>query len=196
MAARALLQAPRPAVLDHAGSAKRRSARVKLAETRAPATAARPRGRAYDRFDRGASGEHPIQRPGVGSTAYPAHIMASRPLHDSARIAAPALEKMRANNADTIREIEDAIAAHDVVVVGMAQNPHVKNVRKALDEAGVKFQYLEYGSYFSEWKKRLAIKLWSGWPTFPQVYVKGELIGGEDLTKEAITRGDLKPYAK
>ena len=103
---------------------------------------------------------------------------------------------MTAFHGDTLREIEDALRAHDVVVVGMSQNPHVKNVRKALDEAGVPFHYLEYGSYLSEWKKRLAIKMWSGWPTFPQVYVKGELIGGEDLTKEAIARGDLASYKR
>ena len=122
--------------------------------------------------------------------------MAARPLHDSSRIAGPVLDKMTSFHAETIREVEDAIKANDVVVVGMAQNPHVKNVRKALDEAGVKFHYLEYGSYFSEWKRRLALKMWSGWPTFPMVFVKGELIGGEDLTKAAITRGDLKAYAK
>ena len=103
---------------------------------------------------------------------------------------------MTANHADTLREVEDAIKAHDVVVVGMSQNPHVRKVRAALDEAGVPFHYLEYGSYFSEWSRRLAIKMWSGWPTFPQVYVKGELIGGEDLTKEAIARGDLASYKK
>jgi monothiol glutaredoxin len=120
--------------------------------------------------------------------------MAERPLHDSSRIAGAVLDKMTAFHSDTIREIEDAIAAHDVVVVGMSQNPHVKNVRKALDAAGVKFHYLEYGSYFSEWKRRLAIKMWSGWPTFPMVFVKGELIGGEDLTKAALERGDLKAY--
>jgi glutaredoxin-related protein len=118
--------------------------------------------------------------------------MASRPLHDPARIAAPALEKMTSFHADALREVEDAIKSHDVVVVGMSQNPHVKNVRKALDAAGVKFHYLEYGSYLSEWKKRLAIKMWSGWPTFPMVFAKGELIGGEELTKAAIARGDLK----
>jgi monothiol glutaredoxin len=112
--------------------------------------------------------------------------MAPRPLHDPTRVAAPALAKMTSFHADTIREIEEAVRTHDVVVVGMSQNPHVRNVRKMLDEAGVKFEYLEYGSYLSEWKKRLAIKLWSGWPTFPQVFVKGELIGGEDLTKAAI----------
>lgn len=117
--------------------------------------------------------------------------MTTRPLHDSTKIAGPALEKMTSAHAGTLEEVAAALKSHDVVVVGMAQNPHVKNVRKALDEASVKFHYLEYGSYFSEWSKRLAIKMWSGWPTFPQVFVKGELIGGEDLTKAAIARGDL-----
>ena len=74
----------------------------------------------------------------------------------------------------------------------MAQNPHVKNVRKALTEAGIEFEYLEFGSYFSAWKQRLALKLWSGWPTFPQVFVRGTLIGGEDLTKAAIANGTLR----
>jgi monothiol glutaredoxin len=122
--------------------------------------------------------------------------MAARPLHDPSRIAPGVLEKMTSFHGDTVREVDDAIKAHDVVVVGMAQNPFVKKVRKALDEAGVKFHYLEYGSYLSEWKKRLALKMWSGWPTFPMVFVKGELLGGEDLTKAAIARGDLKAYAK
>lgn len=92
----------------------------------------------------------------------------------------------------TLREISDAIAKDDVVVVGMAQNPFVKKARAALGEAGVPFTYLEYGSYLSEWKRRLAIKMWSGWPTFPQVFVRGKLIGGFDLTKAAIADGSLK----
>src|SRR5207237_63883 len=91
---------------------------------------------------------YPSERVGVSSAA-----MAARPLHDPARIASPVLDKMTSFHGDTVREVEDAIKAHDVVVVGMAQNPHVKNVRKALDAAGVKFHYLEYGSYLSEWKK-------------------------------------------
>lgn len=114
------------------------------------------------------------------------------PRLDVSAIAEPALEKMRGFHADVIREIESALSKNDVVVVGMAQNPHVKKVRQALDEASVAYEYLEYGSYFSEWKKRLAIKLWSGWPTFPQVFVKGVLLGGEDLTKAAIADGSLK----
>jgi monothiol glutaredoxin len=94
-------------------------------------------------------------------------------------------------HADVVREVETTVQRDPVVVVGMAQNPHVKNVRKALTEAKIPFTYLEYGSYFSEWKKRLAIKLWSGWPTFPQVFVRGVLLGGEDLTKAAIADGSL-----
>lgn len=103
-----------------------------------------------------------------------------------------AAKKMSALHPETIKEIEEAIANNAVVVVGMAQNPHVKNVRSALREAGIDFKYLEYGSYLSEWKRRLTIKMWSGWPTFPQVFVRGVLIGGEDLTKAAIADGTLK----
>jgi glutaredoxin-related protein len=115
-----------------------------------------------------------------------------RPVLAPARVHAAAAAKIAELHAETIKEIEDAVAKHAVVVVGMAQNPHVKNVRKALSEAGIDFHYLEYGSYFSEWRRRLAIKLWSGWPTFPQVFVRGVLIGGEDLTKAAIADGTLR----
>ncbi len=70
------------------------------------------------------------------------------------------------------------------------------SVRKALAAAGIDFKYLEYGSYFSSWKPRLAIKLWSGWPTFPQVFVKGELLGGEELTVGAIADGSAREDAR
>jgi glutaredoxin-related protein len=116
----------------------------------------------------------------------------SRPLLAIDHIDGPALDKISAFHPETIREIEDALGSNTLVVVGMAQNPHVRGVRKALDEAGLAYKYLEYGSYFSEWKRRLAIKLWSGWPTFPQVFIHGRLLGGEDLTKAAIADGSLK----
>lgn len=118
--------------------------------------------------------------------------MSQRPQFDPSNISPAVLEKMERFHADTVKEVADAIAKHAVVVVGMAQNPHVRNVRKALDEARVDYHYLEYGSYFSEWKRRLAIKLWTGWPTFPMVFVRGQFIGGEDLTKEALADGTLK----
>lgn len=115
-----------------------------------------------------------------------------RPLLAQSRVAPPAARQMASFHADVVQEVERTVAEHPVVVVGMAQNPHVKNVRKALQRAGVELEYLEYGSYFSGWRKRLAIKLWSGWPTFPQVFVRGVLLGGEDLTVAALADGSLQ----
>lgn len=95
-----------------------------------------------------------------------------------------AQESMAKFHADVVDEVEKAVGAHEWVVVGMRQNPVVKKARRVLDARGVKYHYIEHGSYLSEWKKRLAIKLWSGWPTFPQVFHKGVLIGGAaDLEK-------------
>jgi glutaredoxin-related protein len=116
----------------------------------------------------------------------------TRPQHDPSRIAPDALGKMSGFHADVVERVARAVADQPVVIVGMSQNPHVKNVKTALSAAGFTFTYLEFGSYFSSWRERLAIKLWSGWPTFPQVFVRGVLIGGEDLTKAALADGSLR----
>ena len=107
-------------------------------------------------------------------------------------VAPEAQQKIDAFHADVVHEVADAVGRHAVVVVGMAQNPHVRRARRLLADASIAFEYLEYGSYLSAWQKRLAIKLWSGWPTFPQVFVHGVLIGGADLTHAAIDDGSLK----
>ena len=51
--------------------------------------------------------------------------------------------------------------------------------------AGIAHHYLEYGSYFSEWRRRNALKMWTGWPTFPMVFVKGALVGGAERARAA-----------
>lgn len=40
---------------------------------------------------------------------------------------------------------------------------------------------------------REALKVYSSWPTFPQLYVKGELIGGSDILVEMYQAGELQP---
>lgn len=92
---------------------------------------------------------------------------------------------------DIVNEVQAAIASHDVVVVGMAQNPFPKRARRALTEAGIAHHYLEYGSYLSAWRRRNALKMWSGWPTFPMVFVRGTLIGGTHETRALIASGEL-----
>jgi glutaredoxin-related protein len=111
---------------------------------------------------------------------------------DRARIAGPAQKHLAKFHPDVVAEVRAAIDAHDVVVVGMALNGHVRKVKAALDDANVGYHYLEYGGYASEWRRRLALKLWTGWPTFPMVFVKGTLVGGEDLTKAALADGSLQ----
>jgi len=83
------------------------------------------------------------------------------------------------------------VAAHDVVVVGMKQNPFPRRALKARTEAKIPFHYLEYGSYFNTWRRRTALKLWTGWPTFPMIFVKGVLIGGAQEASKLIESGEL-----
>lgn len=118
--------------------------------------------------------------------------MAARPQLPEARIAPEAIAQMASFHEQVVREVEEAIASNDVVVVGMRQNPFPRKARKLLDEAGVPYRYLEYGSYLGGWKPRLALKLWSGWPTFPQVFVKGVLVGGAAEVAKALSDGSLK----
>ena len=101
-------------------------------------------------------------------------------------------DKIAGDHADIIAEVERAIAVHDVVVVGMKTNPFPRRARRALAAAGVAHHYLEYGSYFAEWRRRNALKMWTGWPTFPMVFVKGTLVGGASDLDKLIAGGELK----
>ncbi len=101
-------------------------------------------------------------------------------------------EKVANDRSDIVREVQAATEAHAVVVVGMAVNPFPKKARRALDAAGVPYHYLEYGSYLSEWRRRNALKMWTGWGTFPMVFVRGTLIGGADALAKLISNGELK----
>lgn len=95
-------------------------------------------------------------------------------------------------HADVVDQVRKSIAENDIVVVGMAWNPHVPKARKALDEAGLQHTYLEFGNYLSGWKQRLALKIWAGWPTFPMVFVKGTLVGGNTDVRAALADGSLR----
>ena len=102
----------------------------------------------------------------------------SRPIFDTSKIAPMVLEKMKADQSPVIDEVSSAIASNKVVVVGMKGNPHCSKAVKALQNADIIHCYLEYGSYFAEWRKRLSLKLWLGYKTFPMVFINGEFIGG------------------
>jgi monothiol glutaredoxin len=115
----------------------------------------------------------------------------TRPILDEARIHPAIRQGISEKHADIIREVQDAIASNDVVVVGMAQNPFPKKARKALDAISAPYKYLEYGSYWSEWRRRTALKMWTGWQSFPMVFIKGVLVGGADDLQRLIDSGEF-----
>lgn len=115
----------------------------------------------------------------------------ARSILDEAHIHPTIRGKVAGLHADIVREVQEAIAANAVVVVGLAWNPHVAKARRVLDAAGIAHRDLQYGNYLGPWRRRNALKLWTGWPTFPMVFVKGVLVGGAaDLGKLAAS-GEL-----
>lgn len=107
----------------------------------------------------------------------------------------PAIENEVGGSADyrnTVDAVEKAINEHAIVIVGMAHNPFPKKARQLLDAQGLAYHYLEYGNYLSEWKRRGALKMWSGWQTFPMVFINGQLIGGFSDLKKLADSGELK----
>jgi monothiol glutaredoxin len=124
------------------------------------------------------------------SIAMSRQILAETQIHPAIR------EKIESYNTDIVGEVKAAIAANDIVVVGMTQNPFPKKARKILDAQQLAYRYLEYGSYLKGWRRRGALKMWTGWPTFPMVFVKGMLVGGADDLQRLIDSGELEKMAR
>ncbi len=116
-----------------------------------------------------------------------------RPLLAADHVASTVKEQVASFHRGVVDEVARAVASHPVVVVGMKQNPVVKKARRLLEAEGVAYEYLEYGSYLSGWKPRLAIKLWAGFPTFPMVFLDGTLVGGAAEIEKLRVEGKLKP---
>lgn len=115
----------------------------------------------------------------------PRSVLAEDRIHPAIR------DKIADYKADVVKQVQDAVATNDIVVVGMKQNPFPKKARKLLDAAGLAYKYLEYGSYLGSWRTRMVIKMWTGWPTFPQVFVKGVLVGGANDLERLLKSGEL-----
>lgn len=115
----------------------------------------------------------------------------SRPILDDAQLHPAIRERVANNHADIVAEVQAAVAANRVVVVGMRQNPAPKKARRLLDAQGTPYAYLEYGSYFSQWRRRNALKMWTGWPTFPMIFIDGVLIGGFTDLERLVEKGEF-----
>lgn len=115
----------------------------------------------------------------------------SRNILDEAHIHPAVRAQVSGYHADLVAEVQAAVAANKVVVVGMALNPFPRKARKILDGLGTPYQYLGYGSYLSNWRPRTALKMWTGWSTFPMIFVNGTLIGGANDLQRLIESGEF-----
>jgi len=116
--------------------------------------------------------------------------MARMILHES-KIHPSIQQVVNDNQRDIVEEVRKAVEENAVVVVGMGQNPYCKKARKTLNSRGINHKYLEYGNYLNTWRRRNALKMWTGWPTFPMVFIQGVLIGGNSDLNELANTGKL-----
>src|SRR6478735_4823702 len=118
--------------------------------------------------------------------------MSVREIFPGAKVHPKISDKIASYRKEQVDQVKSLIAAHRVLVVGMAQNPFPKKARRLLDSQGIAYEYLGIGSYLSEWKKRLVLKMWTGWPTFPMIFIDGTLIGGFEDLVPLVEGGELK----
>ena len=95
---------------------------------------------------------------------------------------------------DANARIAEIVSANDVVLFmkGSPRFPQCGFSSKAvaiLDHLGV-----AYGSVdvLQDQEVRQGIKAYSDWPTIPQLYVKGEFVGGSDIMMEMYEAGELQ----
>ena len=78
---------------------------------------------------------------------------------------------------------------YSVLTSLMPQCGFSNNVVQVLHSLGVSFETFDV---LSDMEIRQGIKEFSSWPTIPQVYVKGEFMGGSDILIEMYNAGELK----
>jgi monothiol glutaredoxin len=95
---------------------------------------------------------------------------------------------------DVVERIKQQIAAHPVVLFmkGTPDFPQCgfsAQTVAALRACGAEFTHV---NIFEDPELREALKSYSKWPTYPQLYVKGELLGGCDIALEMYRSGELR----
>jgi len=95
---------------------------------------------------------------------------------------------------DVNERIEEQLKAHDVLLYmkGTPDFPQCGfsgQTVAALNAIGKPFAFV---NIFEDQEIREGLKVYSNWPTFPQLYVNGELIGGSDIVVEMYNSGELQ----
>ena len=101
-----------------------------------------------------------------------------------------------ADHAEVHAFIKDTIEKNPVVLFmkGVPDKPQCgfsAVVVQILDHLGVDFVGV---NILQDDVLRQGVKTFSDWPTVPQLYVKGEFVGGSDIVREMFQSGELKPF--
>jgi len=94
---------------------------------------------------------------------------------------------------DTRARIESILASNDVVLFmkGNPQRPQCGFSMKAAGIIGGLVAEYVHVDVLQDPEIREGIKAYGQWPTIPQLYVKGELIGGSDIIEQMLNSGEL-----
>ena len=95
---------------------------------------------------------------------------------------------------DINAKIKEQLGSHDILLYmkGTPDFPQCGfsgQTVAALKAVGKPFAFV---NIFEDEEIRQGLKTYSNWPTFPQLYVKGELVGGSDIVVEMYHSGELK----
>ena len=95
---------------------------------------------------------------------------------------------------DLKKRIEDLINSNSIMVFMkgskmMPQCGFSNNVVQILNSLGMHFETFDV---LADMDIREGIKEYSNWPTIPQVYLKGEFLGGSDILIEMYNSGELR----
>lgn len=99
---------------------------------------------------------------------------------------------------DTIAKIQKQISDHAILLYMkgspvMPQCGFSARAVQCLNACGVEFAYVDI---LANPDIRQELPSYANWPTFPQLYVKGELIGGSDIMAEMYQEGELEPLLR
>ena len=98
---------------------------------------------------------------------------------------------------DAQQRIDDLVKTNDIVLFmkGNASFPMCGFSGRAiqiLKAVGVDTKALKTVNVLDDQEIRQGIKEYSNWPTIPQLYVKGEFVGGSDIVREMFQAGELQ----
>ncbi len=107
-------------------------------------------------------------------------------------------EQSESRTMDPLERIKEQVESNPIIIYmkGTPQFPQCgfsSRAAAALQDCGEKFAYV---NVLADPEIFENLPKFADWPTFPQVYIDGELIGGCDITLEMHASGDLQKMVK